>query len=368
MNRRTFLQSSLAVGVAGTGFVPGFPYPEETSRPLADLRLNANENALGLPDSARRAIVEGLGEANRYPSSFEADLIEKLAQAHQVAPRNLVLGNGSSEVIQMVVQSLAGSGARLVVADPTFEIVAQYARVQSVEVKKVALRSDFSHDLEEMKKASGASTGATLIYLCNPNNPTASLTPCDQIEEWIRTSPDHIHFLIDEAYYHYVEDDSYRSAIPLALTHPRVVVTRTFSKIYALAGMRLGYALAHPDTAKQLELFASASNINHLALKAALQDKTFVKKSLNSNQQARKVLYHGFEELGIDHIPSHTNFVMYRVRNDLGQLITRMRENGVRVGRPFPPLLSYNRISLGLPEEMELFVEKLRLFRSRGWI
>ena len=268
----------------------------------------------------------------------------------------------------MVVQSLAGSGARLVVADPTFEIVAQYARVQSVEVKKVALRSDFSHDLEEMKKASGASTGATLIYLCNPNNPTASLTPCDQIEEWIRTSPDHIHFLIDEAYYHYVEDDSYRSAIPLALTHPRVVVTRTFSKNYALAGMRLGYSLAHPDTAKRLELFASASNINHLALKAALQDKTFVKKSLNSNQQARKVLYHGFEELGIDYIPSHTNFVMYRVQNDLGQLITRMRENGVRVGHPFPPLLSYNRISLGLPEEMELFVEKLRLFRSRGWI
>jgi len=371
MNRRTFLQSSLAAGVAGAGFLPVFPYPEERSRPLADLRLNANENPLGLPDSARRAIVEGLGEANRYPFPIEADLIEKLAQAHQVAPQNLVLGNGSSEVIQMVVQSLAGPGARVVVADPTFEIVAKYALAQSVEVEKVALRSDFSHDLEEMKKASGTSTGTALVYICNPNNPTASLTPCDQIEEWIRTSPDHIHFLIDEAYFHYVRDDSYRSAIPLALKHPRVVVTRTFSKIYALAGMRLGYAVAHPDTAKRLELFASAGNINHLALKAALaclKDETFLKKSLNANQQASKVLYHGFEELGIEHIPSHANFVMYRIQNDLEEFITRMSENGVRVGRPFPPLLSYNRVSLGLPEEMELLVEKLRLFRSRGWI
>ena len=371
MNRRTFLQSSLAAGVAGAGFLPVFPYPEERSRPLADLRLNANENPLGLPDSARRAIVEGLGEANRYPFPIEAHLIEKLAQAHQVAHQNLVLGNGSSEVIQMVVQSLAGPGARVVVADPTFEIVAKYALAQSMEVEKVALRSDFSHNLEEMKKASGTPTGTALVYICNPNNPTASLTPCDQIEEWIRTSPDHIHFLIDEAYFDFVEDPGYRTFERMPLDNPNVVVIRTFSKVHGMAGMRLGYAIAHEETTGRLADFASRNNANQIVIAAAaasMSDKDFGRRSIESNRDGKKLFYEVMEHLDIEYIPSHTNFVMHRIRGYLETHQDRMREAGFLVGRAFPPMLDFNRVSIGTPAEMERFAQTVEDFRAKSWI
>jgi histidinol-phosphate aminotransferase len=222
-----------------------------------------------------------------------------------------------------------------------------------------------------MRELSRTSTETVLVYVCNPNNPTASLTPSRQIEQWIEAAPENVHFLVDEAYYHYVEDDSYRSAIPLALKYPNVIVTRTFSKVYALAGLRIGYAVAHPDTCKRLELFASAGNINHLALQAALaclEEDTFVEKSLRVNNQGRQILYRCLQELEIEYIPSHTNFVMFRIRGDLKQFISRMVDNQVWVGRPFPPFLSYNRVSIGLPREMNLFAEKLREFRSKGWI
>jgi histidinol-phosphate aminotransferase len=150
-----------------------------------------------------------------------------------------------------------------------------------------------------------------------------------------------------------------------------VVVVRTFSKIYGMAGMRLGYGVAHPDTVRHLEQFAADTNTNELALRAglaSLHDSGLVTRGVQSNARAAAILGECLDELGLEALPSHTNFVMHRINGDLRAYINRMAEHNIQVGRPFPPMLSYNRVSLGLPEEMERFAETLREFRSNGWV
>jgi histidinol-phosphate aminotransferase len=193
----------------------------------------------------------------------------------------------------------------------------------------------------------------------------------DDVEAWIRRAPENVHFLVDEAYFEFVDSRDYRSLDQLALRNPNVVVARTFSKVYGMAGLRLGYAIAHPETAKSLQAFAAGTNCNHLVLVAglaALGDKGWVEKSVSSNAQSRQVACGVLEELGLDYLPSHTNFIMHRISGDLQQYITRMADAGIRVGRPFPPMTEYNRCSFGLPEEQQQWAETLRDFRSKGWV
>jgi histidinol-phosphate aminotransferase len=222
-----------------------------------------------------------------------------------------------------------------------------------------------------MEEATLQAPGPVLVYICNPNNPTGSLTPVDDVEAWILRAPENVHFLVDEAYFEFVDSPDYRSLDRLAVERPNLVVARTFSKVYGMAGLRLGYGIAHPDTARALQAFAAGTNCNHLALvsgAAALADPSWVGKSVAANAQSRQMAYDVLDELGLEYIPSHTNFVMHRISGDLQQYISRMADVGIRVGRPFPPMLEFNRCSLGLPEEMAKHGDTLRDFRRRGWI
>lgn len=385
MRRRAFLHSGLAAtaaAAAGT-LLPDLgrgasPRPGPTDRPgggLAGprdgvLRLNSNENALGPPESARRAIIDGIGESNRYTHPVVAELRPILAAHHDVDKASVVLGNGSTEILRMVVQAMVPPGGRVVVADPTFEHVERYAVPFGVDVVKVPLTDDHAHDIGRMRDAVRAASGPALVYVCNPNNPTGSLTASADVEAWIEDERDDIVFLVDEAYFEYVDHPAYRSALPLALQRPNVVVARTFSKIYGLAGLRIGYGLAHPALARRFGAFSGFSNMNQMALRAAracLGDPDWLRRSLAANEEARRITYDVLDELGFERIPSHTNFVMHRVPGDGSEYRRRMAEHGIRVGRPFPPMTSYNRLSFGLPEEMERFADVLRQGRSEGW-
>jgi histidinol-phosphate aminotransferase len=395
MRRRHFLRTGLAAA-ASAALVPGSrglgaitaPAPAPTGRRLVDgpIRLNSNENALGPCEAARRAMIDGLEVANRYTHPIVARLRPRLAAHHDVSESSVVLGNGSTEVLQMAVQAMAGpdaagagwgnasSGrARLVVADPTFEHVESYTEPWDLELVKVPLTSTHAHDLARMRDAvrrARRQGRPALAYICNPNNPTGSLTPSGEVEAWIREEDDVV-FLVDEAYYEYVDHPTYRSALPLALDRPNVIVVRTFSKVYALAGLRIGYALAHPDTARRIGAFSANSNLNAMGLLAALaslDDPDHVGRSLRANAEARRITVDVLDELGLERIPSHTNFVMHEIRGPLRDYIRRMREHGVWVGRPFPPMLGYNRLSFGLPEQMARFADVLREFRREGWI
>jgi len=376
MKRRSFLKGGvLAIGApALLGRDELFALPGDILRQEAggSIRLSSNENALGMPPASREAILQGLGEANRYPSASRRAVIQALAEKHAVPTEGIVLGNGSTEILQMGVQSLMDPQLTLVTPTPTYEDVFEYTEPHPwIEVRAISLLADQSHDLRAMEEATKGSEFPVLVYICNPNNPTGSLTPVAPLVDWIGRAPKNVHFLVDEAYFEFVDSSDYFSLDRLAWENPNVVVARTFSKVYGMAGLRLGYAIAHPDTARVLKTFAPGPNTNQLALVAglaALKEPGWVAHSVAENLRARRMAYEVLDELGLDYIPSHTNFVMHRIRGDLRQYISRMAEAGINVGRPFPPMLEYNRVSFGLAREMEQFATTLKDFRSKGWV
>jgi histidinol-phosphate aminotransferase len=333
-------------------------------------RLASNENPLGVPESARRAIIEAITEGNRYPR-LNGSVVAALAERNGVQPANIVLGNGSAEILQMAVQaaSAGSSNVRVVIADPTFEQVEHYARGMHAEVVKVPLLPDWSHDLDAMRAAALAAPGPVLVFICNPNNPTGTLTSCDDIAALLRSVPDDVWFLIDEAYLEYADDPGYRAFVAEATSRPSTLVSRTFSKIYALAGIRMGYGIGTADTVRSVGNYAAGTNINHLASAAALaclQDDAFVQESLRINREGLHFAYDTLRRLDLEFLPSQANFVMHRISSDLQSYIGRMREAGVNVGRAFPPMLQYNRVSIGLPWEMQAWASALRQLRERG--
>jgi histidinol-phosphate aminotransferase len=372
MQRRAFVRRSLAATLAAPAALrletaPLWAAP--APRQAGPARLASNENPLGVPDSARAAIIDAITEGNRYPR-LNGAVTAALAERNGVEPANIVLGNGSAEILQMTVQAIAaGGGVRVVVADPTFEQVERYAGAMYADVVKVPLLPDWSHDLDALRAAALASPGPALVFICNPNNPTGTLTSCDDIAALLHSVPDDVWFLIDEAYLEFVGDPAYRAFVAEATSRPNTVVSRTFSKIYGLAGIRLGYAIGMPDTIRRVNDYAAATNINHLAAAAALaclHDDDFMQRSLQVNAAGRDFAYATLRELDIEYLPSHANFVMHRIRGELRDYIGGMRAAGVNVGRAFPPMLDHNRVSIGLPWEMQAWAAALRKMRAAG--
>ena len=380
MRRRDFFIRAGAVSgaVAGASAFGGLGSPlaglvGAPGRRLSSgaVRLNSNENPLGISPAAKDALVEAIVLANRYPSDQQGELVSKLAAAHEVAENQVVIGTGSAEVLQMVVQAYAAPRARLVMADPTYEAVTNYQRTEAYELVKVPLTADHAHDIGRMREAAESTGRPALVYLCNPNNPTATITPSAEIDAWIAEAPDHVFFLSDEAYIEYVDDERMWSSLPWIAKKRNVVVVKTFSKIYGLAGLRIGYGIAHPDTATRLMDFASRNNANQLAIAAAgasFRDEALIAKSREVNRESREMVETTLDELGLEYMPTQANFLMHRITGDLATYRNRMAEEGFLVGRDFPPMLDWNRLSFGLPEDMGRFCETLRSFRGKGWI
>ncbi|AWH89695.1 pyridoxal phosphate-dependent aminotransferase [Limnobaculum parvum] len=392
MDRRTLLKSSglllggLTFGNLATGVARASQDHQTASTakilptPTKDqpLLLNFNENSLGMSPKAQQAVVNALPQAFRYPDAAREQLIEKIAESHKLQSKNISLGNGSSESIQAVVQMAiyqaqkAGQKVQVIVPDPTFNYAELYAKALGVAVIKVPLNDKLAFDIEAMKKVANEFPGLSIVYLCNPNNPTATITPADQIDPWIKAASERTLFLLDEAYAEFVTDPRFQSGIELVLKqHKNVVVTRTFSKIYALAGLRIGYAVAHEEIIAQVEDFISLDNTNAagaVAALASLDDKTFLTISKTSVETARKIVTNALDELGLEYLPSQANFIFHKVPGEVKTYQDRMKEYHVFVGREFPPAKGWNRLTLGTPEEMTTFVSILKEFRSKGWI
>lgn len=377
MQRRNFVGTGIALGTGllgsscagrSTSAFATAPARVPLTRTNGTLRLNSNENPLGLSPAARRAILESLGEGNRYPRQARIDCIAALAARHGLTPDHVQLGAGSTEILQMAVQATP-EGAVVVTADPTFEDVGRYAAASGRRLVTVPLRADWAHDVGRMRDAAGS--GPALVFICNPNNPTGTLTPSAEVDDWIRAADARVTFLVDEAYFEFAEDAGYHSSTSWIASNANVIVVRTFSKIHAMAGMRLGYALAQPATIAKLRAMQSSNNVNQLALAAgiaSLGDNGFHERSLASNRAGRRILARTLEGLGLTALPSHANFVMHRIPGTAAEHQERMRSVNVLVGRPFPPLVNYARVSIGLPEEMERFAQILADFRGRGWV
>jgi histidinol-phosphate aminotransferase len=280
-------------------------------------------------------------------------------------------------VIQAVVTMAEGLGAKVIEPTPTFGDVRRYSQAEDLEVIRVPVGKGFETDIAALRamaeKNSGKTGGALLINLCNPNNPTGTIVDNAALIEWIDDAPQNHIFLIDEAYYEYAQSNpAYQSVLPLIKAgRENVILTRTFSKIYGMAGMRVGYGIAAKETAKETRQFAAGYNLSAPGTAAALTslaDTEFFAKSLKSNQTAKSTLLSALDELGLEHIESNTNFVLHRIDSDLADYAARMRANGITVGRRMTKEDGWNRVSIGTPEEMQVFVQTLKEFRKRAWV
>ena len=323
--------------------------------PLSEVRLSANENPYGPSPAAMRAMTDALREAPRYPDELADALTADIARLHGVNPNQVILGDGSSDILRLAAAAFASSGRKLITADPTFESISVHAAVYSADVVKVPLTSSYAHDLEKM-------TNAALVYICNPNNPTATITPKAALRAYLDAVPRSM-VLVDEAYHHYATSPDYESVIPLVATHPNVIVARTFSKVYAMAGIRAGYAIAQPEVVEKLRAQQQWDAMNVVALagaKASLADPDHVTLSRKRNSDTKAWLAGELQKNGYELLPSEANFVMIPVKRDVKPMLAEMRRQGVHVGRLFPAMPKYMRVTIGTPEEMQRFVTAFR--------
>jgi histidinol-phosphate aminotransferase len=320
------------------------------------VRLSANENPYGPSAKAHEAMKNAHGVCNRYPDRANDVLIDKIAKINNVNRDQITLGDGSSEILKLCAETFTGpSEGKLVVADPTFEAILEYSKACGADVVKIPLTSSYAHDLEKMS----ASAQKGLIYVCNPNNPTASITPKNNLRDFIaKASPDTM-ILVDEAYFHYADTPDYESVIPLVKDHPNLIVARTFSKIYGLAGLRCGYCVAQPETIKRMHGFQMWDSVNIMALAAAsasLDDPEQVPNGQRLNSEAKAFTVGELDKLGYKTIPSQANFIMFDCKRPVVPLIKAMKERNVEVGRLFPALPNYMRLTIGKKSEMESFL------------
>lgn len=358
--RRFALSLGAALGATAVRPSAGTAAPAGATAP-AVVDLSSNENPYGPSPAALEAMTRSQSAAARYPDAAEQATLEAIARLHGVSPDRVVLGCGSSEILRLCDAAFLGAGRTVVAAEPTFEAVLHYAKVTKAEPVTVPLTADFRHDLPAMARACDARAG--LVYVCNPNNPTGTIVTGDELLAFLARVPPTTAVLVDEAYHHLVEAPAYRSAVEMIERFPNVVVARTFSKIYGMAGMRLGYAVASKAGAEALRAQASWSNANVAVLAAAeacLADEGLVAAQRDRLNGTRRWLASELARDGRRIIPSEANFLMIETGADVTPVIAAFEARGIRVGRRFAAMPTWLRVTIGTPDEARAFLEALR--------
>ena len=337
----------------------GSPRSFDLPSPLSQaIRLDRNENAYGASEKSLAAIRLIATEVNRYPDREGELLKAAIATHHGVATEQIVLGAGSSAIQRAAVGLLAGRGKKLITASPTFNVVSEQARQIGTEVDEVPLTREYSHDLEKMLSRARRSAGG-LIYVCNPNNPTGTLTLRQDLESFLKQVPANFHVLIDEAYHGYLlKTGAYASLIDRPVDNTRVVVTRTFSKIYGLAGARIGYAVTSAETARMFaaaELEPAISIFAAKAAQAALSDQEFVERCFKRNLDDRQEFLNQVNARHGHVVDPQANFIFMHSGRPAQEVIEHFVKNGIFIGPPFPAMNLHVRVSLGTAAEMQEF-------------
>jgi histidinol-phosphate aminotransferase len=344
-------------------YQPGKPIAELAREmglePSGIVKLASNENPLGTSPFALRAIRAALDELARYPDGNGFELKQALSAKLGVAPERIVLGNGSNDVLDMAARAFLAPGLEAIYSQHAFAVYP--LAVQSVGARGVEVAAkDYGHDVAAMRRAITARTRA--IFIANPNNPTGTLVPPGELERFLESVPREVLVVLDEAYREYLPEELRADSLAWLERFPNLVVTRTFSKIYGLAGLRVGYALASPAVADLLNRVRQPFNVNSLALAAAaaaLADEDFVRRGYELNRSGMAQITGGLRRLGVEYIPSYGNFVSFRA-GDAAAVYRRLLERGVIVR----PIASYGmpehlRVTIGLEAENERFLEAL---------
>jgi len=326
--------------------------------------LASNENPLGPGVRVFNAVKAAFGEGGRAPGRYSnagRDLIDAIAKKQGVKPENVVLGCGSTQILRSATQLFTAKDKPLVGTIPTYEECAGYAEIIGHPVRSIALDPDFKIDLD---KFADAAKGAGLVFLCNPNNPTATYVGARATREYFarvnRESPETT-ILIDEAYFDYVTDPDHDTHIPIAVENPRIIVARTFSKAYGMAGLRMGYAIGHKDTIKKMADWdggTGTGSLNVLALHAGIaaiqQDASFTAGERARNQAVRDFTINWFAERGMKATDSQANFMFVNIGRPAKEFRDACRKKGIAVARDFPPFeKTHCRLSFGTMDEMK---------------
>ena len=365
LSRRNFARVvGAAVGAALVLPKFGRAIAEARDRPRPGggfIQLDSNENPYGPSPRAMDAMTTAERVASRYPDAQASRVTAALAKLHGVEPANVLLGCGSTEILRVADMAFLGPGKNVVVAEPTFEAVLSYAKITRAESIKVPLTPDFRHDLPRMAAAVNDRTG--LVYVCNPNNPTGTIVTREELAAFLPRAGKSAMILVDEAYHHFVEDARYTSSFEWAGKLPNLIVARTFSKVYGMAGMRLGYAVSTEGNIRAMREHLLPDNANAAVLEAALaslNDQPYVAEMRRRLNGTRRWLCGELEKDSRRYIPSETNFVMVEVGSDVAPIIEKFRGRHILVGRKFPSLGNWLRVSVGTQSEMEAFLAALR--------
>ena len=324
-------------------------------RPLVGpIRLGSNENPYGPSQKMREAMAQAFGEGCRYPWASNGPLRKMIAEKEGVPEDHVVLVAGSTEGLK-VAGITFGKGGEIITCSPTFLSMMEYAELWGTDINWVPLNKDLDFDLDEIEKRVTHET--RLVFLCNPNNPTGKLLPADRVKDFCETVSKRTVVFSDEAYYDYITEPNYPSMVELVKKGHDVIVSRTLSKVYGLAGIRIGYMIAKPELAKKLEdrVVANTNIMAIEAAKAALMDKEFYQFSLQKTREAKALLTANLDKLNLPYLESHANFVFFHSGKDIVELNKTMAQKGFIIGRPFPPLNDWCRISTGTIEEMTLY-------------
>jgi histidinol-phosphate aminotransferase len=312
----------------------------------------------------QKILTENFDLACRYPFRVLSSLVEDIAEKEGVTKDHVVVTGGSTEGLKASGLLFGGGRGEIIAADPTFQALLRYAENFGARVHRVPVNDKMEHDLEAMSKLVNGQT--RLIFICNPNNPTGTLLDKNTLKDFIKSHDSQAVIFSDEAYYDFITEPDYPSMVELVKEGRNVIVSKTFSKVYGLAGLRVGYLIARPDLAKRLKS-AVMANTNVLAIagaQGALKDDEFYKFSIAKNAEAKKHIYDSLEKMNLEYIPSHTNFVFFKTGRQINEIIEEMKQENVLVGRPFPPMFEWCRISTGTMDEMRQFTSALERVMS----
>lgn len=347
-------------------------HPYQPGKPIAELerelgikdivKLASNENPLGMSELARQAVIESLADGGRYPDGNGYALKYALQEylqlsGHSLALEQITLGNGSNDLLDIITRCFADYESEVIFSQYAFAVYA--LSCQSVGAQAVVTSAkDWGHDLDAMVSAITAKT--RLIFIANPNNPTGTSIDRDTLVGFLEQVSSNIIVVLDEAYCEYISDASFPDGIALVSRYPNLIVTRTFSKAWGLASMRVGYAVSHPDIANILNRVRHPFNVNSLAIAAAaavLKDRRYLEKSVECNANGMKQLEAGLEALGISYIASKGNFIAFDTGSDGASVYQELLQRGVIV-RPLGNygMPSYLRVSIGLESENARFL------------
>ncbi len=324
--------------------------------------LSSNENCWGPPESVMKAMNSAWKYSNRYGYP-DGNLVGEIAKLHGVKPENVMITAGSGEVLDVVGTTYLLGGKKVLGVEPSYTSVYQHATSIKTSAIKLPLTKDYRQDMNALiKTATARAKEIGLVYLVNPNNPTGVIVTKDEVKQLLDGIPAGMPVLIDEAYHHYVEDPNYATSVPYVIEGRPVIIARTFSKIAALAGMRLGYAVAPAKMIQEMRPYAMSS-INALVKwggVASLKDTAAQAEVRRKTTELRNKTTSELEAYGYECIPSQTNFFMVHIGREIQPVIEEFRAKKVLVGRPFPPMTTHMRVSIGTAEEMDRFMKAFK--------